>query len=118
MGNLAGHFYRGLERFTLGDYSLPMLFSMLCLLHGRLRREINIEYLRVLFFFLLFFPFNCNGERKMATAVMFEKIKRYKNRLMLKNSLEILFLNFLKYQEDIKLPLKDKNSIKRILSGI
>lgn len=54
----------------------------------------------------------------MATAVMFEKIKRYKNRLMLKNSLEILFLNFLKYQEDIKLPLKDKNSIKRILSGI
>lgn len=79
---------------------------------------INIEYLRVLLFFLLFFRFNCNGERKMATAVMFEKIKRYKNRLMLKNSLEILFLNFLKYQEDIKLPLKDKNSIKRILSGI
>lgn len=51
MGNLAGHFYRGLERFTLGDYSLPMLLSMLCLLDGRLRREINIEYLRVLFFF-------------------------------------------------------------------
>lgn len=96
MGNLAGHFYRGLERFTLGDYSLPMLLSMLCLLDGRLRREINIEYLRVLFFFS-FCSFNCNGERKMATAVMFEKIKRYKNRLTLKNSLKILSLNFLKY---------------------
>lgn len=33
----------------------------------------------------------------MATAVMFEKIKRYKNRLTLKNSLKILSLNFLKY---------------------